>query len=255
MKTAAIIQARCGSSRFPNKVFADICGQPLIYHVVDRLQFSKRIDQVVLATTENPLDDRLAAWGEERGVTVYRGSEEDVLQRYAGAARAVSADVIVRVTADDPFKDPALIDAALARLEAEGFDVVCNNIPPTYPEGLDVEVFTISALMRAQSESVSAFEREHVTQYFYRHPALFRIGFERNTSDLSRFRWTIDTELDLAMVRRVYEALYRPSLGGYFTWRDILSYLEKAPEVASINSDVPRSAMYSGLKFSESEDL
>lgn len=248
MKVAAIVQARCGSTRFPNKVFADIEGYPLIYHVFDRLRYAMSLNQLVLATTTNPLDDQLASWAELRGITVFRGSETDVLHRYAEASKAVSADVVVRITADDPLKEPQLIDEAVEYLQSNHLDVVCNNIPPSYPEGLDVEVFTQSSLLQADRDATDDFEREHVTQYFYRNPALFRIAHLQNDIDLSHLRWTIDTEVDLEMVRVVYAHCFNPNLLGYFTWRDILSFIEEHPEVPLMNRNVARSAMYRSSK-------
>lgn len=243
MEVAAIIQARCGSTRFPNKVFADISGHPLIWHVVDRLSYAHSITHTILATTVSPLDDQLALWGKAQDVEVFRGSEADVLNRYATAAQYASADVVVRITADDPFKEPALIDAAVEKLLKERLDVVCNHIPPSYPEGLDVEVFTLESIIRADKNAHTAFQREHVTQYFYQNPTLFKIGYLHNEENLSHLRWTIDTEVDLEMVRKVYDNLYGAQ-EGYFTWRDIVDFLTKHPEVAAINSNVPRSAMY-----------
>ena len=175
MKVVAIIQARCGSTRFPNKVFADICGKPLIWHVINRLKFAYTIDEIVLATTTNSLDDKLYEWAILNHITVFRGSENDVLNRYYNSAITCKADIIIRITADDPFKEPLIIDRAVRVLQEEKADFVCNNYPPTFPEGLDVEVFTRKALEVAESKSVSSFEREHVTQYFYRNPSDFKI--------------------------------------------------------------------------------
>jgi spore coat polysaccharide biosynthesis protein SpsF len=242
---AAIIQARLSSTRFPGKVFAGIEGEPLIFHVVDRLRWSKRIEKIVLATTVNPADDRLQGWADSNSVECFRGSEEDVLDRYYNAARGVEADVIVRITSDDPFKDPTIIDTVIELLLNEGLDFAYNNNPPTFPEGLDTEVFKFGALEAAQRESTDPFEREHVTQYFYRNPAKFiqaNLPFEKN---LSALRWTIDTQEDLEMAREVYRRLHRK--GEIFLLDDILKVLEREPWIASINGSVPRSSMYSDL--------
>lgn len=242
---AAIIQARTSSTRFPGKVFADIEGNPLIFHVVDRLKWSKRIQKIVLATTVNPADDKLQRWADLNSVECFRGSEEDVLDRYYQAAKGVEADVIVRITSDDPFKDPAIIDAVIELLLNQGLDFAYNNKPPTFPEGLDTEVFKFGALESAQRESTDPFEREHVTQYFYRNPAKFsqsNLPFEKK---LSALRWTIDTQKDLEMAREVYRRLYRQ--GEIFLFRDVLALLEREPWIASINGSVLRSSMYSDL--------
>lgn len=243
MKVVAIIQARCGSSRFPNKVFADICGKPLIEHVVDRLKFAKTLDEIVLATTTETIDDKLYDWGVHHAIIVYRGNQNDVLNRYYQAAKAVKADVIVRITADDPFKEPQLIDMTVQKLQYESADFVSNNNPPTYPEGLDVEVFTMEALEVAEGNSKSDFEREHVTQYFYHNPSNFKILNISQPTDLSYLRWTIDTEIDLAMVKKVYSELYQND-GIIFHFEDILNLLKEYPWIAEMNLGVERSEMY-----------
>lgn len=246
MHSVAIVQARCGSSRLPNKIFAGIEGKPLIWHVINRLKYAKKVDSIVIATTENSLDNELYMWCIQNGLSVFRGSENDVLKRYHEAARFSSADIIIRVTADDPFKDPDLIDRAITSLESNQFDLVSNNYPPSYPEGLDVEVFTYDALCIAAKNSTDNFEREHVTQYFYRNPTCFKIGQITNDKDLSRLRWTIDTEADLLMVQAVYSHLYKEH-GPIFYRDDILKLLERYPDIEAINSHVARSALYQNL--------
>lgn len=243
MKIVAIIQARCSSTRFPNKVFANISGKPLIWHVVNRLKFSKNVDSIVLATTVNPLDDALYDWAIQNNVTVFRGDEDDVLSRYHEAAKFAGADVIVRVTADDPFKEPLLIDDAVEELLKNDMDFVCNNNPPSYPEGLDVEVFTWNALQKAQLKSQNAFEREHVTQYFYRNPNIFKMSNLSNSDDKSYLRWTIDTQVDLDMTLNVYSHLFKND-STIFHMDDILELIQQKPEIAEMNLGVYRSEMY-----------
>lgn len=246
MKVVAIIQARCGSTRFPNKVFADLCGKPLIWHVVNRLKHARSLNHIVLATTDTPLDDNLYNWAKENGVDVFRGSESNVLNRYYEAANYSKADVIVRITADDPFKEPLLIDEAVNMLQKEKYDFVCNNCPPSYPEGLDIEVFTKETLEREEKLSTSNFEREHVTQYIYRHPEQFKMFNLSNQKNLSFLRWTVDTERDFEMVTRAYSFLYKND-SEIFHMNDILQLLEKHPEIGKINSDVARSEMYKSV--------
>ena len=170
MKVNAIIQARCGSTRFPNKVFADINGNPLIWHVVNRLTYAKTIDQIVIATTVNEKDDQIEAWCKENNITCFRGSENDVLNRYYSTSTAFPSDVVVRITADDPFKEPAVIDMVVNKLINEDYDHVTNNFPPSFPEGLDCEAFTFKALEESEKATHDSFEREHVTQYIYHNP-------------------------------------------------------------------------------------
>jgi len=243
MSVHAIIQARCGSTRFPDKVFAPIDGKPLLWHVVDRLGYAGKIDDVVVATTVNARDDRIEGWCRENGVHCFRGSEEDVLHRYYCASEAFPSDYIVRITADDPFKEPAVIDAVITKLIDGGYDHVTNNLPPSFPEGLDCEAFRKEALDRSDREAETSFEREHVTQYIYHHPELFRIGNVSSPVDLSSLRWTIDREEDLEMVRTVY-ARRDPSHAGILLMGEILDILKAHPDIAGINASVERSAMY-----------
>lgn len=243
MSVNAIIQARCGSTRFPNKVFALIDGQPLLHHVVNRLTYAKTLDDIVVATTVNAQDDAIEQWCREHQVHCFRGSEEDVLNRYFSASEAFPSDYVVRITADDPFKEPAVIDAVVNKLVDGGYDHVTNNLPPSFPEGLDCEAFTKAALDRSEREAETAFEREHVTQYIYHHPEIFRIGNVSNGVDLSSLRWTIDKDADLEMVRAVY-AHRDKSRSGILLMDEILAILEAYPEIARMNSAVERSAMY-----------
>lgn len=243
MSVIAIIQARCGSTRFPDKVFAPIDGKPLLFHVVDRLRYARSIDGIVVATTVSPKDDRIEAWCRENDVPCFRGSEDDVLNRYYQASQAFPSDVVVRITADDPFKEPAVIDAVVGKLLKEGYDHVTNNLPPSFPEGLDCEAFRKEALDRSEREAETAFEREHVTQYIYHHPELFRIGNVSHGEDLSSLRWTIDKEADLEMVRAVY-AHRDKGRTGLLLMDEILDILKRYPEIARMNAAVERSAMY-----------
>lgn len=240
---AAIIQARVGSTRFPNKVFAELCGKPLIWHVVNRLKWSKKIQNILLATTLNPADTSLEKWARANNIEVFRGSENDVLSRYYHAALSSKATTIVRITADDPFKDPEIIDKVVDIYFSNNLDFAYNNNPPTFPEGLDTEVFSFQALEKAEKESLNAFEREHVTQYFYRKPEIFKQMNIPYSEDLSFLRWTIDTKQDLEMAKQVYKYLYKENK--IFLMNDILRLFKDEPHIKKINMDVKRSNMYS----------
>ena len=243
MSVNAIIQARCGSTRFPNKVFALIDGKPLLWHVVNRLKYATKIDDIIVATTVSEKDDKIEEWCRENNVHCFRGSEENVLNRYYSASEAFPSDYVVRITADDPFKEPKVIDAVITKLIEEGYDHVTNNLPPSFPEGLDCEAFKKSALDRSEKEAETAFEREHVTQYIYHHPEIFRIGNVSHDEDLSYLRWTIDKDVDFEMVLAVY-AHRNPANKGILLMDEILDILRANPEIAKINSEVERSAMY-----------
>lgn len=238
----AIIQARTGSKRLPNKVMLKLCDKPLIWHVFDRLKWSRKIEQMILATTTNIMDDALVKWAKENSILFYRGSENNVLSRYYNAARCFNASTIVRITSDDPFKDPEVIDMVLEKFENNNLDFAYNNKPPTFPEGLDTEVFSYESLIKAHNESVDSFEREHVTQYFYRHPELFKQMNISNKQDLSYLRWTIDTQEDYIMACKVYNNLYKDNQ--IFLWKDIIELIKNKPEIRKINSTVKQSTMY-----------
>lgn len=246
MNIVAIIQARLGSTRFPEKVFAPLAGNPLIWHVINRLSYSKKINSIVLATTTTKLDDRLAEWCQSEKIDYFRGSENNVLERYYFAAKQYSADIIVRITADDPFKDPTIIDEVITLLLDNNLDFAYNNNPPTYPEGLDAEVFTFDALEKAHRASTDDYEKEHVTQFFYRNPDMFKQKNLSNKIDLSSLRWTIDTELDYKMAKIIYEKLYKEDV--IFLLNDILKLLDFEPQISQINTAVERSAMYNTIK-------
>lgn len=243
MNVNAIIQARCGSTRFPNKVFALIDGKPLLWHVVNRLKYATKIDDIIVATTVSEKDDKIEEWCKENNVHCFRGSEENVLNRYYSASEAFPSDYVVRITADDPFKEPKVIDAVIIKLIEEGYDHVTNNLPPSFPEGLDCEAFKKSALDRSEKEAETAFEREHVTQYIYHHPEIFKIGNVSNSENLSYLRWTVDKDVDFEMVKAVY-AHRNPANKGILLMDEILDILKANPEIEKMNSEVERSAMY-----------
>jgi len=243
MSVNAIIQARCGSTRYPNKVFALIDGKPLLWHVVNRLKYAQKIDDIIVATTVSEKDDKIEQWCKENNIHCFRGSEENVLNRYYSASEAFPSDYVVRITADDPFKEPNVIDAVITKLIEEDYDHVTNNLPPSFPEGLDCEAFKKSALDRSEKEAETAFEREHVTQYIYHHPEIFKIGNVSNGENLSYLRWTIDKDVDFEMVKAVYTHR-NPANKGILLMDEILDILKANPEIGNINSEVERSAMY-----------
>jgi spore coat polysaccharide biosynthesis protein SpsF len=214
----------------------------LLEHVVERIRAARRLDDIVIATTEAGADDAVADLARGMGIGVFRGSENDVLARFYGAATRFSAQVIVRVTADDPFKDPEIIDHAVELLREQALDYCSNTLEPTYPEGLDIEVFRFPALERAHREARLDSEREHVTPYIWKHPNMFLIHSFKWSDDLSRLRWTIDYERDLSFAREVYRRLYPEKR--IFLFRDILELLAREPQLAALNAGVARNEGY-----------
>lgn len=205
----AILQARMTSSRLPGKVMKPILGMPMIGRHIERLNRCDSLDRIVVATSRDPSDDVLAAYCEGLGVRVFRGSLDDVLGRFQGAAIAHGpATHVVRLTADCPLADPQVIDACVWRHIETGADYTSNTIERSYPDGLDVEVMTAEALKVMHREARDPYEREHVTPYLYRHSERFRIAQLVQSAPLSDRRWTVDTPEDFEFVSRVYYMLY-----------------------------------------------
>lgn len=211
----AVLQARMSSSRLPGKVMRPILGRPMIARQLERLNACETLDRIVVATSLDPSDDPLAALCEQLGAPVFRGSLEDVLGRFQGAALAHGpADHVVRLTADCPLADPAVIDACVRLHLARGTAYTSNTLQRTYPDGLDVEVMAAGALAAACAEAADPYEREHVTPFLYRRPERFPIAQLTQARDLSAHRWTVDTAEDLAFVEAVFEAL-EPGRSGF----------------------------------------
>jgi len=236
VKTVAIVQARMSSTRFPNKVMRPICGIPMIGLLLQRLSNAKRIDEVVLATSEDPSNEPLAAYVHGLGYSVHRGSEHDVLDRYYRAARAAGAQIVVRVTGDCPLIDPELVDAVVEKFLQSGADYASNVRPPTYPDGLDVEVFSFVALESAWSQARTPREREHVTPFLYE-SAQFRLTNLAQPEDLSAARWTVDEPEDLEVVRGVFKH-FHPRRD--FAWHEVAALRSSHPQLFMINRHLIR---------------
>jgi spore coat polysaccharide biosynthesis protein SpsF len=233
MTVLAILQARMSSSRLPGKVMADLLGEPMLARQIERLRRCRRLDRLLLATSTEAADDALVELCARIGVDCFRGSLDDVLDRFHAAAAGRGADQIVRLTADCPLADPALIDALVDLHVAGGYDYSCNTLPPRWPDGLDAEVMRAEVLEAAWREAALPSEREHVTRFIYTRPERFRLGSLVGETDLSGERWTVDTPEDLALVRAIYAALY-PANPAFGT-EDILAFLAAHPEIAALN--------------------
>ena len=236
MRVVAIIQARLGSERLSGKVLRDIAGEPMLVRVVNRTMRAKTLDEVVVATTVESQDDAIANVCVSKGWICTRGREFDVLDRYYESAQAQQAKVVVRITSDCPLIDPGIIDLTVHKFMEKGsMDYASNTFPQrTFPRGLDVEVMTLEALERAWGEDANSIWREHVTPYIYYNPDLFEIMDVKNDNDYSHMRWTVDTQEDLAFVRLVYEHFEHD----HFSWLEVISLLDKKPELMDINKFV-----------------
>jgi spore coat polysaccharide biosynthesis protein SpsF len=243
VKVVAIVQARMGSTRLPGKVLADIAGRPMLAWVLERLGCAETLDEIVVATSTKPVDDAIEALCEDLELPVFRGSEEDVIDRYLRAAARSEAVAVVRVTGDCPLIDPGVVDRVVRRYLEGGADYVSNTVERSYPRGLDVEVFSREALETAAGEARLPWERVHVTPYLYRHPGRFRVAQVQHDSNESWRRWTVDTEADLRFVRLVFDRLEDP---GVATWLEVLEILRADPGLELVNREVIQKALNEG---------
>ena len=239
----AVLQARFSSSRLPGKVLKDLLGEPMLYRQIERVSRSVRIDKLVVATSTDHSDDPVEKMCRDKGTHCFRGSLDDVLDRFYRAAEPFVPDHIVRLTGDCPLIDPDVIDSIVELHLAEGNDYTSNTITPTFPDGLDAEIFTWNTLKTAWEKALLPSEREHVTPFIYKRPERFRLGcLKKEGKSLFGLRWTVDEQEDLFFVRRVYEALYQKNPA--FSTDDILELLRVCPELNSINSGFERNEGY-----------
>jgi len=237
-KIVAILQARMGATRLPGKPLMTVLGRSLLSYEIERLRRTPSIDQVVVATTTAPQDQAIVDLCEREGIATFRGSENDVLDRYYQAAKAFHADVVVRVTGDCPVIDPHEAELVIRHYldHIPAYDYVSNTIQRTYPRGLDTEVFSFANLERAATEANKPSEREHVTLYFYTNPELFKLSNIAHEPNLSSQRWTVDTLEDLELIKLIIGTLYpvKPT----FNMQDILGLLQQHPEWVAINAHI-----------------
>jgi glutamate-1-semialdehyde 2,1-aminomutase len=232
-KVVAIVQARLGSLRMPAKVLSPVLGRPLLGHLIYRLRRASRVDEIVLAIPDSAENDRLAAFGDDLGIRVVRGSELDVLDRFQAAAVASGAAVVVRITGDCPMVDPSLVDRLVGQCADGGYGYVCTG--ETFPDGFDVEVCTASALRVAWSEANDPYDREHVTP-FVRRDARHRSLTVDHSPDLSHVRLTLDEPIDLQVIKAVFEFFGRDD----FTLDDVAGLVVQRPDLFSANSSLRR---------------
>jgi len=246
-RVALIVQARMGSTRLPGKILMPLKGKPMLGWQLERLKRAKELDQIILATTDTKGDDAVAALGETCGVTVFRGDEDDVLDRYYRAAKEAGADIIVRVTGDCPLTDPAVVDEVVRHFRSANVDYTKH--PENYPEGLDTEVFSFDALERVWREAKLPSEREHVTPFIRNHPELFRVDAPWTSGDISRptYHWSVDTANDFKFIEAICEHMDTDT----FSMRDVIALLERHPEFLEINKG---GTGYEGLEKSQKED-
>jgi spore coat polysaccharide biosynthesis protein SpsF len=235
MKTVIIVQARMTSTRLPGKVLKTVLDKPLLEYQMERLKRISIVDEIVIATTTNDTDQPIVDFCERLLVSYFRGSEEDVLARYHGAAEKYNADIIVRITSDCPVIDPVVCEEAITYFfkKQSQYDYVRLE---QYPRGLDAEVFSFKVLDECFREAIDKPDREHVTPFIYRHPERYRVKHMTCDEDYSHHRWTVDTPEDFELVKRIIEKLY--PIKKMFDYVDILDVLNKNPDWYYINDEV-----------------
>ena len=251
MKIIAITQARIGSARLPEKVLKTINGKTLLEIHLRRILKSKLISKLIVATTVENDAEKIVSIADKLGVESFRGSVDDVLERFYLASLADNADYIVRLTSDCPLIDPVEIDRVIEKCFDNEYDYISNILDPTMPDGMDVEVFKFSALKKAHQEAILKSDREHVTPYIWRNSSaksgnIFKSLSIKNSDDFSKYRLTVDTIEDFILIKNLID-----NLGVDKGWRDYVNYLDKNPELIDINSGYERNE---GLKKSLAQD-
>lgn len=244
----AILQARISSSRLPGKVLKPILGKPMLTHQIERIQRSRKIDKIVLAISDEVSDQPLVELANDIGVDYFQGPLNDVLARYYLTAKKYQPEYIVRLTGDCPVADPELIDELIGYFIENNFDYA--STAQTFPDGLDAEIMTMQALSQAYEEAILPSQREHVTPFINQQPERFHLGVYGGAEDCSHLRWTVDEVEDFELITKIYESLY--SSHPHFTWRDILNFVSKNPELVSWNAKYARNE---GYQKSLQEDL
>ncbi len=241
MKVAAIIQARVGSTRLPGKVLKKVLGKTLLEYQIERVKRSKTIDEIIIATTTKESDNPIVQLCQQLSIPYYRGSEEDVLLRYYEAATEFNVDVVVRLTSDCPVIDPKVIDKVITYYvnNRSKYDYVSNS---SYPRGMDTEVFSFRVLEEAYHKAVEQYEREHVTPFIYLNPDIYNLGKVVCITDMSHYRWTVDTPEDFKLIQKIITTLY--PFNNEFTMEDILELFEKNPEWLEINSHIKQKGIF-----------
>ena len=238
MKTVAIIEARMTSTRLPGKIMFPILGRPMLELLIERLMRAKLLDQIVVATTKNSSDDILEQLSHRIGVECFRGSEDDVLDRVLRAAHANETDVIVEITGDCPMIDPTILDQMIRIYQEKNVDYVSNTLKTTYPNGMDIQIFSTKVLEKVARLTQDPIDHEHVSLYIYEHPDIFSILNVEN--DLPEKYWdirlTVDTEEDFQLIKAIYELLY-PQNSAFTLW-DILDLMEKRRDLLELNRNI-----------------
>ncbi|MDD5145733.1 MAG: glycosyltransferase family protein [Candidatus Pacebacteria bacterium] len=238
MNIVAIIQARMGSTRLPQKVLRAIGGKPMLQWVVERAKRSRMVNDVIVATSDKKQDDLIEKLCKKLKIGYFRGSENDVLNRFYQAAKKYKADKVVRITGDCPFIEPEIIDEVIRTHLKNKNDYTSNDAGVGYPRGLDVEVFNFGSLEKANFKAKKIYEREHVTPYFYENPRIFKVQILKAKGILKRpkFRLCVDKKEDLKLVREIYKILSKRKKG--ISIFDIIHLLDSDKKLARVNENI-----------------
>ena len=236
----AIIQARMGSTRLPGKIFKLLSGKPVLWHCANRLKQSKNLNDIVIATTKKNEDDPVVEFCKNNKINLYRGNENDVLDRYYQCAKSFKSDPIVRISADSPVIDPTIVDEVLEQFLKSPYDIYRTS--DEFPGGLDCECFSFDVLEDTWKNANLPSEREHVCPYIYKHPEKYKIGYLNKFTNLSHYRWNLDEKSDFDFLNIVFNRLYKP--GKIFLTQDIFDLLKAEPQLLKINSGIIRNEGY-----------
>lgn len=248
MSVAAIIQARMGSTRLPGKVMLPLNGAQVLSHVIARLKHCKTVDNIIVATTKNAIDDEIANFVDEEGVDIFRGSELNVLARYYHAAKECEADVIVRICSDCPLLDSTIIDEMVMQFKkrtqsGKDIDYISNAVKRSFPRGLDAEVFSFYALEKAYQKATKDFEKVHVTPFIYQNIDLFSLYHFVQKQDESGFRWTLDTQKDYTFLQIVFTKM-GITKECFPSTEKIIAFLRDNPELLEINKEIEQKQLH-----------
>lgn len=226
-----IIQARMDSSRLPGKSMMKLNKKPVLYHVLNQVKNCKKIDKIIVATTNKKEDNKICDFVRSMKIVCFRGKSLDVLDRYYSCAKKYSLSTIVRITADNPLIDPIIIDSMIERFNRNRCDIATNSVPRTFPYGTEVEVFSFKALETIWKKTLDSIDREHVTSYFYRNPKNFKILNVTNKQDLSNYRWTLDEKADFNLIEQLVLKIPKDPI----LMEDILKILKNNPKLIKLN--------------------
>ena len=240
MNTHIIVQARMNSSRLPGKILKRVLGKTLLEYQLERLNRVVNVDKIIVATTDQSIDDSIVELCDRLSTSTYRGSESDVLHRYAEAAQTYGSATVVRITSDCPLIDPALIDRTIDFYKESAFDYVSTD-NDVYPRGMNVEIFSKAMLDTANDKALQSADREHVTPYFYQHPERFSIGTYNEAIQASQYRLTVDALEDFQLIQVLLENIYPKN--NTFSLDDILTYLQDNPQLTDINKHIQQKTL------------